>query len=96
MVKVLVSSGEDPDQSVTPVRLSSYLSVSTEGSDQSTPAIDSTLEAPAVPPDPKTKSGEVRFPDIPLFGFENDENDSVIELSSNPPAKPVLKPIEGT
>ena len=92
--KVLVGSSEDTtDQSLSIVRLSSYLSTSTEGSDQP-PTIGPVPEGATTMPDPKAKKDSgFGFPDIP-FGSEPDE-DVVLE-PSGPPAKPVLKPIKGT
>lgn len=95
VVKVLVSPGEDADQSVSLMRLSSYLSVSTEGSDQP-PTIDpaSALERTMAMSNPKPKDGELGFPDIP-FRLEADEDDDYVLDASNPPPGPVVKPIEG-
>lgn len=87
VVKVLVGSGEDTDESVTLVRLSSYLSVSTEASDHPS---DSVPEAATLSTS-KSKNSELGYPDVP-FRFEDDDT---LELSSEPPTKPVLKPIEG-
>lgn len=94
-MKVLVSLGEDTDHSsVTPIRLSSYLSASSVGVDQS-PSTDTAPEAAATIPVTKSKENEPgAFPDIP-FRVESDQDDNVVLKSSKPPAKPVFKPIEG-
>ena len=92
VLKVLVSSGEDTDQSdLSLIRLSSYLSTSTEGSDQP-PAISPVPEGATAVPKPKPKESEFGFPDIPF----NEPDEVVVLESSGPPAKPILKPIEGT
>lgn len=90
VVKVLVDSGEDTNQSVSLIRLSSYLSQ--KNSDMPS-IIDSAPQGATATPHPKPKDSEVGFPDIP-FRLQPDDEEYVLE-SSNPPAKPTIKPIKG-
>ena len=91
VVKVLVDSGEDTNQSVSFIRLSSYLIQ--EGSDMPS-IIDSAPQGATATPNPKPIDSEVGFPDIP-FRLQPDDEEYVLE-SSNPPAKPTVKPIKGS
>ena len=93
ILQVLVSSGEDTDPSVSLIRLSSYLSVSTEDSQSTVDLMPSEAAATDVPA-PKSKDGEVGFPDIP-FRDEPGQDDHAFD-SSKPSAKPVIRLIEGT
>ena len=91
ILKGLDSAGESTDQSVSLIRLSSYLSTSTEASDQPSIA-DPVPKGATAGADPKSKESEFGFPDIP---FAEPDEDSVVQCNI-PPAKPIFKPIEGS
>ena len=89
VVKVLVSSGEDPDQTLSLIRLSSYLSQ--ESSDH-LPIMDSGSQEATATPHLKPKDSEVGFP----FRLAPDDDEEYVLESSNPPATPTIKPIKGS
>lgn len=101
-MQVLFSSGEDnADQSLSLIRLSSYLS--NEDSDNPPTTSPNPAGATLMPAgittavaEPKPKGSELGFPDIPfrLEADEDDDYDYVLE-SSNPYAENIVKPIKG-